>query len=198
MASASKQISLTPEEYLTRERQADFKSEYYDGQIYAMSGARRPHNLIAANLSRVLGNQLADRPCELYIADMRVRVETTGSYSYPDLVAVSGEPRFADGEFDTLLNPDLVIEILSPSTESWDRGGKFANFRRLESLQDYVLVSQDKSHVEHFARQGNQWLLTEWDHLEDTLRLASIGCDVALREIYAKVRFSSGDVAPGA
>lgn len=198
MASASKQISLTPEEYLTRERLAEFKSEYYNGQIHAMSGARRPHNLIAANLSRVLGNQLADRPCELYIADMRVRVETTGSYSYPDLVAVSGEPRFADGEFDTLLNPDLVIEILSPSTESWDRGGKFANFRRLGSLQDYVLVSQDKIHVEHFARQGNQWLLTEWDHLEDTLRLASIGCDVALREIYAKVRFSSGDVAPGA
>lgn len=197
MSSAAKQADITPEEYLARERAAEFKSEYHDGQIYAMSGASRPHNLIAANLVRELGNQLRDRPCEVYIADMRVRDPSSSSYTYPDLAVVSGEPQFADGEFDTLLNPAAIVEIFSPSTESWDQGGKFEKYRRLDSLREYVLISQDKVHVEHFEKQGDGWLLRIWDRLDDSLRLASIDCQVALRDIYAKVPFTRCEPQPG-
>ncbi len=187
MSSAAQKPYITPEEYLARERAAETKSEYYDGQIYAMSGARRPHLLVAANLCRHLGNQLAERPCELYIADMRVRITETGAYTYPDLVVICGEPQLEESNFDTLLNPDVIIEILSESTESWDRGGKFAHYRRLGSLTDFVLVSPNQILVEHYSRQGEQWLLTAWTKLEDSLRLDSIACEVTLREIYAKV-----------
>jgi Uma2 family endonuclease len=187
MSSAAKNPYITPDDYLARERVAEIKNEYHDGQIYAMSGASRPHNLITVNLCRHIANQLADRPCELYVGDMRVRVDLTGLYTYPDITVVCGTPRFEDGKFDTLLNPDVIIEILSPSTESWDRGAKFFHYRRLESLNDYVLVSQDKVLVERYTRQGEQWLLTVWSRLEDSLQLPSIGCEVALRDIYAKV-----------
>ncbi len=197
MSSAAKKTYITPEEYLARERAAEFKSEYHDGQIYAMSGARRPHNLIAVNLALELGNQLRDRPCELYIADMRVRDPSSSSYTYPDLAVVCGEPQFADGEFDTLLNPAAIVEILSPSTESWDRGGKFEKYRRLDSLREYVLISQDKVHVEHFEKQGDGWFLRIWDRLDESLRLASIDCQVALRDIYAKVPFARDEPEPG-
>jgi Uma2 family endonuclease len=187
MSSDAPEPFITPEEYLARERLAETKSEYHDGQIYAMSGTRRPHNLGAANLSRTLGNQIIDRPCELYISEMRVRVNQTGAYTYPDLVVVCGEPLLEDDQFDTLLNPTVIIEILSPSTESWDRGGKFAHYRRLESLTDYVLVSQDQVLVEHYSRQAEQWLLTAWNQMEESLALPSIGCTVTLRDIDAKV-----------
>jgi Uma2 family endonuclease len=196
MASAANKTCITPEEYLARERSAVTKSEYYDGQIYAMAGTTRPHNLLAANLSRLIGNAIEHRACELYIADMRVRVDATGLYAYPDLAVVCGEPRFVDGESDTLLNPTLIVEILSPSTEKWDRGGKFANYRRLESLQDYLLVSQDKILLEHYSRQGDQWLLTERNHPDQVLRLTSIDCEISLREVYAKVNFEPDDAGP--
>jgi Uma2 family endonuclease len=187
MSSAAKRTYITPEEYLALERAATYKSEYRDGEIYSMSGASRPHNLIVANLSRLIGNQLVDRACELYIAEMRVWVQRTGSYCYPDLVVVCGEPRMEDQAFDTLLNPTLVIETLSPSTESYDRGVKFADYREIESLSDYVLVSQDKILIERYTRQGDSWVLTIYNQAEGILRLPSIGCELGLRDIYAKV-----------
>jgi Uma2 family endonuclease len=191
MSSAPKQPFITPEEYLARERLAETKSEYLDGQIYAMSGASRPHGLVAVNLCRHLGNQLADRPCELYVGDMRVRVNQTGLYTYPDLVVVCGEPQLEDDKFDTLLNPNVIIEILSPSTESWDGNGKFAHYQRLDSLTDYVLVAQKKMFVEHSTRQGDEWVVSKWTRPEDLLALPSIHCQVSLREIYAKVPLDS-------
>jgi Uma2 family endonuclease len=190
MASAAKQTLITAEEYLARERAAKFKSEFHRGRIRLMSGASNPHNLVAGNLFSEIHAQLKGRPCLVYMADMRVIDQPTGAYYYPDIAALCGEPQFLDGEFDTLTNPQLIVEVLSPSTEAYDRGEKFAQYRRIESLREYVLVAQDKIRVERFSRQGDQWLLTIWDQVEGTLRLESIECDVRLSDIYAKVKFA--------
>lgn len=182
---------LTPEEYLAKERKAEYKSEYFKGEIFAMSGASREHNLIAGNLNGEARSQLRDRPCEVYQSDMRVKVSSTGLYTYPDVVIVCGEPRFEDAEVDTLLNPTVLFEVLSETTENYDRGKKFEHYRTLPSLQEYVLVAQDKCHVEQFTRQpDNRWILWETDDLEAVLKLPSIGCDLKLTDVYAKVTLS--------
>jgi len=191
MASAAFEKRFSPEEYLALERKADFKSEYHDGFITAMAGTSREHNLIALNVGGEIRSQLKDRPCEAYKSDMRVYINRTGLYTYPDVVAVCGEPRFQDDEVDTLLNPTMIVEVLSPTTETYDRGTKFLHYRRLPSMREYVLVSQDEVLVERFTRQGDDWLLTELNQIDDTLRLASIDCELPLREIYAKVRLGA-------
>lgn len=193
MASAAKKAYITPEEYLARERLAENKSEYYDGQVYAMSGATRPHILVVGNLFTEINVQFRDRPCEVYSNGMRVLVERTGLYTYPDIVALCGEPRLLDNEFDTLLNPQVIVEILSPLTEAYDRGKKFAQFQRIESLREYILVAQDQVRVECYSRQGSQWLLTTWDSPAGTLQIESIDCQVRLRDIYDKVIFPEPD-----
>ena len=181
---------LTPEEYLAKERKAEYKSEYSGGEIFAMSGATRAHNLIAGNVSRETGNQLRDRPCEVYQSDMRVKVSPTGLYAYPDVEVVCDQPQFEDAEVDTLLNPTVLFEVLSESTEDYDRGKKFEHYRTLESLQEYVLVAQEKCHVEQFTRQPDgRWILWETNDPEAVLELGSIGCELKLSEIYAKVEF---------
>jgi Uma2 family endonuclease len=190
--STATAVRYTPEEYLALERKAAERSEYIDGAIYPMAGVSRIHSLIAGNLFRVVSTHFLTHPGEAHMVDMRVRVEPTGWYSYPDVVAVRDEPRFEDAEFDTLLNPTVVIEVLSPSTEADDRGDKFARYRRLASLCEYVLVNQDYAHIERFTRRGREWVLTEMDGLEVTLHLESIGCAVPLREIYAKTTISAG------
>ncbi len=196
MPLASPQARYTPEQYLTLERKAEFKSEYVNGMIIALAGASRSHSLIAFNLAGVLRAQLVGRACEAYVSDMRVRVAATGLYTYPDVVVACGDIRFEDERTDTLLNPTVIVEVLSPSTEAYDRGEKFAHYRRLESLQEYVLVSQDKIRVESFVRQGAQWLLSEVSGLDETVRLESIVCNLTLRDIYDKVRFpESGEEA---
>lgn len=197
MASPAMAVHYTAAEYLALERQAAYKSEYVNGHILAMSGASRRHNLIAANISRELSSQLRGRPCESYISDMRVRVSETGLYTYPDVVAVCGDIRFADEQTDTLLNPTVIVEVLSASTEAYDRGDKFAHYRRLASLHDYVLVSQDAVRVEHYVRQGEKWLLSEASRLTDVVSLASIQCRLVLEDIYDKVRFDTADNTAG-
>ncbi|MFH1114991.1 MAG: Uma2 family endonuclease [Pseudomonadota bacterium] len=198
MPVASPQPHYTAEEYLALERKAEYKSEYVNGTIIAMAGAGRWHNLIVLNLGREISGQFIGRPCEAYVSDMRVGVSPAGLYTYPDLVAVCGEVLFEDEQTDTLLNPTVIVEVLSPSTEAYDRGEKFAMYRRLESLQEYVLVSQDKVRVESFVRQGARWILSETSTLDATVRLESIGCDLALRDVYDKVRFagSGGEAVP--
>lgn len=182
---------LTPEEYLALERKAEFKSEYVDGEIVAMTGASRKHNLVVFNITGELRQQLRGRPCEAYANDMRVRVPSSRLYTYPDLVVVCGEPQFEDKEFDTLLNPTLIIEVLSESTELYDRGKKFGFYRTLESLAGYLLVAQDECRIEQYARQADGgWLLSEHRSPEDTVRLNSIQCSLELREVYDKVVFS--------
>lgn len=184
------QKRYTPEEYLTLERKAEYKSQYYDGKIFAMAGASRRHNLIAVNIASEMRARLRGRPCEVYGSDMRVKVSPTGLYTYPDVVVVCGEPRFEDDHEDTLLNPTLIVEVLSPSTEDYDRGRKFAHYRQIGSLAEYVLVAQEKHHVERFRRQETgEWLLWETDRPDDTVSLASIGSELALVEVYDKVEF---------
>jgi len=175
------------EEYLVLERSASVKSEFHDGHIYAMTGASREHNLIAVNIARELSLQLKGRPCEAYVNDMRIKAAEARSYHYPDVVVVCEKPQFEDQQADSLLNPTVVIEVLSPSTEAYDRGEKFAHYRKIISLREYLLVSQDKPLIERFVREGDRWVLTEAEGLDGLLPLESIGCSLALREVYDKV-----------
>lgn len=180
---------VTPAEYLALERQAEHKSEYLDGEIFAMTGASRRHNLICLNIGAELRAQLKQRPCEVYTSDMRVKVNATGLYTYPDVVVVCGGPSFEDAEVDTLLNPTLLVEVLSKTTEDYDRAGKFEHYRALESLREYVLVAQQRYHVMHYVRRPDgAWLLTETSDINSSLHLPSINCDLVLAEAYAKVR----------
>jgi len=180
---------VTVEEYLALERQAPSKSEYFDGEIFAMSGASRRHNLIALNIGAELRDQLKQRPCEVYTSDMRVKISRTGLYTYPDVVVVCEDPVFEDADVDTLLNPTVLVEVLSKSTEDYDRGGKFEHYRTLTSLQEYLLVAQERCHVVHYIRQqDNTWLLAETSDRHDRLHLPSILCALLLSEVYAKVR----------
>lgn len=182
---------ITPEEYLALERQAEYKSEYCDGEIFAMTGASRKHNLLALSIGGKLYAQLLERPCEVYSGDMRVHVPASGLYTYPDVVVVCGEPRFEGDDVDTLLNPTLVVEVLSKSTARYDRTNKFTDYRSISSFAEYLLVAQDEYRVEQYAKQdGGQWLLTEYRSLEDVIRLDSIRCSLLLKEIYDKVSLS--------
>lgn len=179
---------ITEQEYIKFERASTSKHEYFDGQIYAMTGASRTHNLIAGNTLATLHGQLRRKPCQIFPSDMRVKVMHTGLNTYPDLVVICGEPEFTDDVLDTLVNPLVVIEILSPSTERYDRGMKFQNYRTIESLQDYILIAQDHYHVEHYSRQDNgQWLLQEAIGIESALSIRSIECTLALEDVYEKV-----------
>ena len=187
---------ISPREYLALERKAEYKSEYLRGEIFAMSGASREHNLIAVNVGARLHTQFSGRFCEVYQGDMRVRVESSGLYTYPDVVAVCEEPQFEDDEVDTLLNPTLIVEVLSKSTEGYDRGAKFEHYRKLASLREYVLIAQDKPHVEHFIRQeGGLWLLWETGDLEVVVRLPAVRAELTGAEIYEKVAFPVPDQA---
>lgn len=185
-AEPHRRVSL--EDYLAAERQSETKNEYLDGEVLAMSGASREHNLIAWNLSAALHAQLRGRGCEAYVGDMRVHIPATGLYTYPDIAVVCGEPRFEDGELDTLLNPTLLVEVLSPTTEGYDRGKKSAHYRTLDSLREYLLVSQEEVRVELFTRQDDgHWLLSEASRLDETVSLGSIGCALRLAEVYERV-----------
>ncbi len=180
---------FTPEEYLATERCSETKSEYFNGQIFAMTGASLRHNLVAGNIFASLHAQLRDRPCQVFPSDMRLMVRATGLYTYPDVTVVCGEPLLADDEYkDTLLNPLVLVEVLSKSTAGYDRGEKFEHYRQIESLAEYLLAAQDKHHVEHFVRQpDNQWLLSETNNRQVTIHLPSINCSLKLSDIYDKV-----------
>jgi Uma2 family endonuclease len=179
---------LTPEEYLEIEREAEYKSEYFQGEMFAMAGAGQAHNLLVANLVAGLHHQLRSRPCQLYPSDMRVRVPATGLYTYPDVVVVCGEPQFLDEQRDTLLNPSLLVEVLSPSTEAYDRGRKFEHYRSIESFGEYLLVASDRVHADLYTRQPDgRWMLTSAGRLEDSLDLESVGYRLALVDLYERV-----------
>ena len=188
--TAQPKTRLTPEEYLAIERAAEYKSEFYNGEMFAMSGASRNHVRIVRNLVGELRAQLKRRPCDVYSTDLRLRVDETGLYTYPDVMVACAEQKFADDHHDTLLNPILVIEVLSESTKNYDRGEKFTHYRRIGSLQEYLLVAQDRAHIELHVRQaGNGWLLTEFDGREAVIRLAAISCVLEAAEIYDKIEF---------
>ena len=184
----------TPEQYLAIERAAVFRSEFFRGEMFAMVGASRKHNLIAGNIFGELRQQFKDRKCEVYQSDMRVKVNATGLHTYPDVVATCDEPRFEDNQVDTLVNPKVIVEVLSPSTDLWDRGKKFEHYRNIPSLREYVLISHDHVLVERFAINADgQWALSDYRTLDDVLVLNSIFCQINLSDVYARIDFSDSD-----
>lgn len=186
--TAQPKQNYSVEAYLELERTGSLKHEYYRGKIFALAGSSEAHNLILTNLLTTLNLQLRKRPCKVYPSDMRLKIPKTGLYTYPDISIVCGGPQFDDSQRDTLLNPLVVIDILSPSTERYDRGKKFQNYRTVASLQEYLLVSQDEHRVEYYTNQNNgNWLLATYEHLNTTLYLKAIDCTLALEDIYDKV-----------
>lgn len=185
---------MTEAEYLAFERESDIKHEYLDGYVIAMAGASRQHNLICANLSRLIGNHILDRNCELYQSDMRVKT-ISADYTYPDVTVVCGSPDFADNQMDILLNPTLIIEVLSSSTERYDRGKKFQDYRERNTLQEYVLVSQETARIERFVRQNDEWIFADAQGLDSTIILTSLDCTLQLSDVYRKVEFNPDDAA---
>jgi len=186
MASVPKYY-LSPEEYLALERQAEFKSEYMDGVVYAFAGGSERHNLIVANIVITLGGQLKGRACKVYPSDLKVRVPNSKRFFYPDVSVVCGKVEFADDERDVILNPTLIVEVSSESTAAFDRGQKFLSYQQIDSLQEYLLVSQDEILVEGYARQGSdRWLYTKVTGVEGNLTLPSIECELALKDVYDK------------
>lgn len=181
---------ITAADYLALERQAESKSEYLNGCIYAMSGASRNHNRITINLGAMLHTQLRGKPCEPFVNDLRIKISPTSLYTYPDVTVVCDEPRFEDDQLDTLLNPKAIIEVLSESTEKYDRGDKFAHYRTLDSLTDYLLVGQNQPCVEHFQRQADgSWRYSAAQGLEAEIDIPTIGCVLRLADVYERVTF---------
>lgn len=179
---------VSPEEYLALERRAEYKNEYVNGEVFAMTGASRKHNLIAGNIFGELRQQLKGKPYEVYPSRMRVKTPASRSYVYPDVVVVCGEPKLEDDYLDTLLNPTLVIEVLSRSTESYNRLAKAGYYRTIESLTEYLLVAQDEYRIEQYIRQPDgRWLLADIRGLESAVEMQSIGCSLVLRDVYDKV-----------
>lgn len=186
--SAQPKTYISVDQYLAGERLSDTKHEYYAGEVFAFAGASEQHNLIAGNVLASLHTQLRRRACTVYSSDMRVKVRRTGLYTYPDVVAVCGQAQFEDEERDTLLNPTVIIEVLLPSTENYDRGKKFQNYRTIDSLAEYLLIAQDTYRIEHYIRQPDQqWLLSEATALNATIDLPSINCTLLLADVYEKV-----------
>ena len=190
--SALPKRHFTPEEYLELEVKAEYKSQYVDGEIFAMAGAQPWHITVTGNLIAGLILRFRGRNCNVYFSDMRLSVRAGGLYTYPDVMALCGKPEFDDAYKPvSLLNPQVIFEVLSPSTEAFDRGDKFTRYRKLDSLTDYVLVSADRMRVEHHALQpSGVWSYEEYEHPSNFLRLASVDCELPLAEIYDKVEFS--------
>lgn len=183
---------VSPEEYLAVERESDTKSEYFDGTVYAMTGASLRHIQIVSNLTIELGTQLRARPCRALPSEMKVRLPDSRKFFYPDMTVVCGKPLFHDERTDIILNPVLVIEVLSPSTEAFDRGAKFQAYQTLNSLMEYVLVAQDKPVVEQYVRRADgKWDYTAVIGLESSLLLPSVECTLNLSAVYDKVDFDS-------
>jgi Uma2 family endonuclease len=193
--STKPEHKYTPGEYLAIDRASETKSEFLDGVIYAMGGATARHVQIVGNVVRELGNQLRDKPCLVYSTDLRVQVSRDGLYAYPDVVVVCEEPRFVDGELDTLTNPLLIVEVLSDSTKNYDRGEKFERYRTIGTFREYLLIAQDRVHVEQYVRQEDgAWLLRETGRAEDVIEVRSVGCRLPVSEVYLKVTFAEAPV----
>jgi Uma2 family endonuclease len=178
---------ITEEDYLRLERAAETKSEFVDGEMFAMSGGSRAHSLLAVRWIFQLELKLREGNCSVFNSDLRIRTRRTGSYVYPDISVVCEEPQANRNADDILPNPVVVIEVLSPSTEAYDRGKKFGLYREIPSLQDYILVHTDAVHVEHYSRQAENWLLREYSGVESMVHIASIDCTVALKDVYEGV-----------
>lgn len=192
--SAAPKVKLTPEQYLAIERQAEYRSEFYNGEMFAMAGASREHNRVKENLVIEIGSRLKGSGCESFSSDMRVKVAATGLYTYPDVVIVCGQAEFEDAAVDTLTNPRVVVEVLSESTEKFDRGKMFRHYKQIPSLQEYVLVAQDEPAIDRFVRQPNgDWAQSSVEGLESEFAFAAVPVKIPLADIYAGVSFPPED-----
>lgn len=188
MSAAPQLKYLTPEEYLVIEREAEFKSEYVDGVMYAMAGGSPEHSQTSVNVLTELNYQLRQSPCHVYNSDLKVRVPSSRKFHYPDVVVVCDKPQFADDEKDVLLNPLLIVEVLSDSTEKYDRRKKFLYYQEIESFREYLLVDQNSPLVQHFVKQSDGgWLCTRIEGLDKSITFSTVNCTIALSDIYAKV-----------
>ena len=188
--SANPNKRMTVEEYLAFERASETRHEFWGGLVYSMAGASERHVIITGNTHARIHSQLLERDCMPYANDMRVRLNGRGDFAYPDVVVVCGQRLFDDSELDTLLNPTLIVEVLSPSTETYDRGKKFSFYQQLASLQEYLLISQERMYIEQYVRQGiAAWRYSSYDDPDNTVTLPSIGCTLVVKEIYAKIKF---------
>lgn len=183
---------ISPQEYLRIERSSNDKNEYFEGQILAMGGATLAHNRIVANLVRKIGNALESKSCEILPSDIRVTAPFYESYMYPDATIVCGKPEMEDNKFDTLTNPTVIFEVLSPGTEDHDRGKKFFYYRQIPSLKEYILIDTLQPFIEiSYRKPDNSWLFSEINILEDKLILESVGIEIGLTDIYQNIQFNS-------
>ena len=188
---------LTPDQYLDIERAEEFRHEFFAGKMNEMPASSFRHSVLTSTLLCEIGDALAAKPCVALNGSLRLRAAPNGLHTYPDVMVVCGQPQFADDQQDTLLNPVAIVEVLSPATEAYDRGLKFSQYRGIESLQEYALVSQNEPRIEIFRRQqGGTWVLTEFVGLAAACRFESIDVSVALVDIYEKVTFEPGEPAP--
>ena len=186
--SALPQRKLTVAEYLEIERAAEIKSEFYNGEMFAMAGGSKAHNLIASNVGFVLNLHLRQRDCLVFGSDMRVKIERINKYTYPDISVTCGKQIFEEESDDALLNPVLIVEILSPSTSDYDHRDKFQHYQFLKSLQEYIVISQNSCRLEQYVRELDwQWKYRIYSSLDDVVKLESIDCELPLREVYLKV-----------
>lgn len=185
---AQAKFLMSDEEYLAFERASESRHEYLDGQIYAMAGESPEHSTICFNLAAILKPQIRKKNCRGFSPNMKVQTSRSGLYSYPDAMVVCGEPIFLDKHRDVLLNPKVIIEVLSPSTESYDRGRKFFRYQKIKTLSDYLLIAQDEPLIEHFARLPNQrWELSFTSELADSVHITSIDCLLPMAEVYDQI-----------
>ncbi len=193
MALAQRHPIFSVKDYLEYERNAPERHEFLDGNVYAMAGESPRHNTICFNLYGIVGNQLRGKRCRGFSPNMKVATNKKGLFSYPDLAIVCGQPKYHDKKGDVLLNPTVIFEVLSPSTEQYDRGEKFLRYiNGIESLTDYILISQNKPAIEHFQKQSNnEWEKTEIEGIEGVLKIDSIECEIVLSELYDLIEFSA-------
>ena len=188
VTKATRAQKITPEEYLFLERQSDARHEYKNGAMSPMTGATLKHNLLVVSLIGLLYRLVGKQQWTVLPSDMRVRIGSTSDYTYPDVVVVCETPLLEDSYNDTLLNPCVIFEVLSPTTERYDRGDKFAKYRTIDSLTDYLLVSQEKAQIEHYVRQpDNKWLLSEHIGLSESVTIETLDCQLSLAEVYEKI-----------
>lgn len=181
---------VTIQQYFALEETADIKHEYYRGSISAMTGASARHNLIVANIIATLHGQLRGSSCRVFPSDLRLKIEQTGLYTYPDISVICGTIQFDEGRQDTVSNPIVLIEVLSPSTENYDRGKKFEHYRTIEPLQEYIVVAQDRVHIEHYIRQDqHRWLLVDFLAVDQVVKIGAINCELPLESVYEYVVF---------
>jgi Uma2 family endonuclease len=188
---------LSEAEYLDLERAAEFKSEFFEGEMFAMAGGTPEHSLISANVTREFGNRLLRSQCVAYNTDLRIKVEASGLFTYPDLSVICGALQFAQGTNDTVVNPTVLVEVLSDSTEAYDRGRKFEHYRQIPTLREYLMISQKEPRIEQFVRQSEgRWLLNEASGLEGNIELPSLDITISIAEVFRNVIFAPAALRP--